>query len=213
MKTIRAMLTGAALAALVLTAAAPPAGAATRNKCRVASTASGTKIVKRSSSGVVFTTRRGGVRGCLYRGGGPVAELLDEGGGINLGRGQELDPQLAGRYFAYSTYGSAIGDEYDRVVVWDLGRGRVLFEVGSNSVFDLVLKRNGSVAWIQYSVVAPADTNRTVFEVHEFSVVDRVGDLLLDRGDDIASKSLELSDDRAAVLWSAGGAGQRHDLR
>ncbi len=180
--------------------------ASARSRCRAASTAKGTRIVRKTSSAVVFE-RRGGVFGCTYSG-GRVAELIDEGGGIDT---RHL--VITGRYAGYTTLGSAIGDEFDRVVVWDLRTGRLRYEVGSNSVTSFVVKSNGSFAWIQYSTVAPADQNRSVYELHEFSAVDREGDLLVARGSDISPKSLALSADKGTINWTQGGIARTAPLR
>ena len=110
-------------------------------------------------------------------------------------------------------YGSAIGDEFDRVVVWDLKVGKVRFEVGSNTVSALAVKSNGSVAWIQRSVVQPANRDLPVYEVHALSAADREGDLLLDRAADISPRTLGLSANREAVIWARGGAQRSSPLR
>jgi hypothetical protein len=196
----------AAVAALGGSAgAAGPAGAATLNKCRASSTSGGAKVLVRSSAAVVFA-KRGNTYGCVYSG-SPIRQLLDEGGGIKNGKGDDtVKPIIAGRYVAYASYGSAIGDEFDRVIVWDLKVGRLASRSSSNSVHSLVVKSNGSVAWTQNSVVEPADQARTVFEVHALSVPDHTDDQLLDRGDDIDPRSLALSADRLFVTWTRGGA-------
>ena len=200
---------GAALLATALVLPAAPAQGA--NKCRTSSTTGGARVVERTSSAVVFT-KRDGVYGCVYSG-GPIKRLLDEGGGIKLGRGGDVAPEISGRYVAYATYGSAIGDEFDRVVVWDLKVGKVRFELGSNIVRALAVKSNGSVAWIQGSVVEPANRDVPVYEVHALSAADREGDLLLDRGSDISPGTLGLSANREAVMWTRGGAQRSSSLR
>jgi len=141
-----------------------------------------------------------------------VRRLLDEGGGIRTAAGAN-GPRLEGRYVAYATFGSAIGDEFDRVVVFDLRRGRVKFESGAVFVTSLVLKKNGSVAWIQDSEVQSADRDAPLYEVHEISAVDLQGDLLLDRGHGIDPKSLAKSSDGESVSWQNGAETRSAPLR
>lgn len=189
--------------ALVMPATAPAA-----KSCR-ASTSNGAKIVTRTKSAVVFT-KRGNVYGCLYRV-GRIRRLLDEGGGIKeVGLSA---PRLAGRYVAYATFGSAIGDEFDRVVVFDLRRGRVKHEVGSTYVQSIVVKKNGSAAWIQESVVRSANPDTPLYEVYELSDVDRQGALLLDRGRAVNPQSLKLGDDSKSVSWRNGQETRNAPLR
>ena len=207
MRKLRSMLAAGAVLALAVPAA--PADAATRNKCRTSSTTGGAKIIKRSSAVVVFTKRLG-YYGCAYSG-GPIKQLLDEGGGIDERGGSA--PQISGRYVAYATLGSAIGDEFDRVVVWDLKEGKLKYRASSNFVVDLVVKANGSVAWTQGSVVDEAEGQPQVYEVRALSAVDRQGDLLLDRGADIDPRSLALTADREQVNWTRGGTRRSAPLR
>ena len=190
-------------AVLVTVPTAQPASAAPRGKCRTSSTTGGAKIVRRTSAVVVFSKRLA-VYGCAYSG-GPVAPLLDEGGGINTaGTAVKARLQIAGRYVAYTTRGSGIGDEFDRVVVWDLKAGRDTTEAASNFVRSLVVKTNGSVAWVQGSTVRDSDATRPVLEVREVSQAAYDGDLLLYRGVDVDPQSLALSPDRSKVTWNVG---------
>jgi hypothetical protein len=199
----------AAIATLALAVPAAPAQAQSRNKCRTSSTTGGAKIIKRTSAVVMFTKRLS-YYGCAYSG-GPIRRLLDEGGGIHV-RG-DAAPQISGRYVAYATLGSAIGDEFDRVVVWDLKLGHLAFRAPSNSVVKLAVKANGSVAWTQGSVVAEPNGTPQVYEVHAASMVDREGDLLLDRGADIDPRSLALTPERESIRWTRGGATRTAPLR
>ena len=198
----RLRVVGALIAVLALALPAAPAEAESRNKCRTSSTTGGAKIVKRTSAVVMFTKRLG-YYGCAYSG-GPIRQLLDEGGGIHV-RGDSA-PQISGRYVAYATLGSAIGDEFDRVVVWDLKAGRLAFRASSNSVVKLAVKANGSVAWTQGSVVAEPDGTPQVYEVHAASMAIREGDVLLDRGADVDPRSLALTPERESIRWTRGGA-------
>ena len=202
MRKLRLVLAAAAGFAL----AVPAAPAAAANKCRTSSTTGGAKIVKRTAAVVVFTKRLG-YYGCAY-GGGPIKRLLDEGGGIH-----ERGVRISGRYVAYATLGSAIGDEFDRVVVWDLKEGRLKFRASSNSVTAIAVKANGSVAWTQGSVVDEAAGQPAVYEVRALSSVERQGDVLLDRGADIDPRSLALSPERESVLWTRGGRQRSTSLR
>jgi hypothetical protein len=204
---MRTLLTTAAALALLLAAA--PADAATRNKCRTSSTTGGAKVIERTSAVVMFTKRLG-YYGCAYSG-GPIKRLLDEGGGIHV-RGDSA-PRISGRYVAYATLGSAIGDEFDRVVVWDLKEGKLEFRAGSNSVQALAVKANGSVAWTQLSVVAEAEGQSQSYEVLAASTVDRQGAVLLDRGTDVDPRSLALTPERESVRWTRGGSQRSSPLR
>ncbi len=210
MRTLR--VAAAAIATLALAVPAAPADAATRNKCRTSSTTGGAKIVKRTSSVVMFTKRLG-YYGCAYSG-GPIKRLLDEGGGIQDGGSNARSaPQISGRYVAYATLGSAIGDEFDRVVVWDLKEGKLEFRAGSNSAQALAVKANGSVAWTQLSVVAEAEGQSQSYEVLAASTVDRQGAVLLDRGTDVDPRSLALTPERESVRWTRGGSQRSSPLR
>jgi len=180
-----------ALAALLVSAA--PAAA---HHCRASSTSRGAHIVYRTSEAVVFSK---GVYtyGCLYRP-GDVRRLPTEGGEVH-------DFRQAGRYLAYATSGSAIGDEFDRVYVLDLKTGRLLNTYSSTFVSSIVVKRNGSVAWIQASIVQPPrDSTEAWRELHKGEVA-AVEDTLLDRSAAIDPESLALSADRTTVSWTRGG--------
>jgi hypothetical protein len=158
---------------------------------------SGAKLVVKNREAVVFT-KRGFVYGCLSSV-GTVRRLPDEGGGIHVS-GTEA-PQLSGRYVAFATFGSAIGDEFDRLYVYDLRLGRTRLVEGSTAITDIALKRNGSVAWIEASTVDPGG-DQPVWDVRRWSAVDRQGAVLLDRGADIGRGSLVLSEDRLTVSWT-----------
>ena len=162
-----------------------------------ASRSKGAELVVKTREAVVFT-KGPYVYGCLSSA-GTVRRLIDEGGGIRVsGTGA---PQLAGRYVAYATFGSAIGDESDRVYVYDLKLGRPFVVESSTAVTDIALKRNGSVAWVEVSTV-DAGEGDPVFDVRRWSGVDRQGAVLLDRGPDVGRGSLVLSDDRRTISWT-----------
>jgi hypothetical protein len=179
------------LAALLVSAA--PAAA---HHCRASSTSRGATIVYRTSEAVVFNK---GVYtyGCLYRP-GDVRRLPTEGGEVD-------DFVQSGRYLAYSTSGSAIGDEFDRVYVFDLKTGRLLRTYSSTFVSKIVVKRNGSAAWVQASVVQSPAEGQPVREVRK-GEVGEVDDELLDRSAGVVPESLALSADRTTVSWTRDGA-------
>ena len=183
--------------------------AAAASKCRRSSTTGGATVVARTSKAVVFKKHKYSYYACLYSG-GKIARLLDEGGGLTE-KGGAL-PKFAGRYVAYATRGSAIGDEFDRIVVWDMRAGRVLERAGSTYIQKIVLKQNGAVAWSASSIVAQADFNADpATEVHVLSPADDLGDLLLDRGDDVDGASLAPGSGGATITWRRGGATRSAD--
>jgi hypothetical protein len=195
-----------ALCALAALAAASPAPAA--SGCGVARQ-SGSQIVVKTRESVVFT-RRGNVYGCLSST-QRVRQLPDEGGGIDTTPPDV--PALSGRYVAYATFGSAIGDEFDRLYVYDLRLGKRFLVVGSNFIRAIVLKRNGSVAWIEGSTVAPQDPDEPLFQIRKVGIEERQGAVLLDRGSDIDRDSLTLAADRLSVSWTRGGTTRTAPLR
>jgi hypothetical protein len=73
-----------------------------------------------------------------------------------------------------------------------------------------VLKRNGSVAWID----APnADTEQPVWQVRKYAHEERQGAILVDRGVDIDNQSLTLAPDRNTIVWTRGGTQRTASLR
>jgi hypothetical protein len=170
--------------------------------------AKGSTLVVKTREAVVF--KRGFyVYGCLSAT-GRVHLLPDEGGGIDEAGSD--GPQLAGRYVAYSTLGSAIGDEFDRMYVYDLKAGRAFLIVGSNVISAIVLKRNGSAAWIERSPVAPPEGSPDVYQVRKYSHEERQGVVLLDRGADIDPRQLTISEG-VTVTWTRGGVIRSASLR
>lgn len=85
--------------------------------------------------------------------------------------------------------------------------------VGSNFIRGIVLKRNGSVAWIEGSTVAPADPEQPSFQVRKFGTGERQGSVLLDRGSDLDPDSLTLAADRLSISWVRGGTTRTAPLR
>lgn len=169
----------------------------------------GAQIVVKTREAVVFT-KGSFVYGCLATV-GTVRRLPDEGGGIDLTPPD--GPVLSGRYVAYATFGSAIGDEFDRLYVYDLKLGRRFLVEGSNFIRGIVLKRNGSVAWIEGSTVAPADPDQPVYQVRKVGNEERQGAVLLDRSADIDPDSLTMAADRLSVSWVRGGTTRSAPLR
>ena len=190
---------GSALA--VLAATGGTAQAATTPTC---SKKSGT-TVRATKQARVFK-KSGRVYACLYR----VARDRP-GRRFLLGDASVRNVRLAGRFVGYSR----VVDEGARVTVKELRRGRIVHNArpltlspGFPVVTDLVLKRNGSVAWIAGATpldlpMAPPGTpvdRRPNFEVQK---ADRGGRALLDQGREIAPASLTLS--RSTFSWTKGG--------
>ena len=169
-------------------------------RCKRASTARGTRRVVRTKYAVVFTRRTGGYYACLYSQ-GRISKLRDEGAGLN-GRPK---PVLKGRFVGYTTRGSAIGDEFDRVVVWDMRNARIVSQANSTFVRRIVMKSNGSIAWIARSEVTTTNLNRPLWEVRQMSAVDRQGDVLVGRGGDVDPASLRLWRNDRTISWNRGG--------
>lgn len=179
-------------------------------RCAI-SKARGSKIYARTSTAVLYG-RGLYTYACLYAQGKP-RKLPDEGGGIKVGRNSDVGVKLAGQYVAYATYGSAIGDEVDRIYVYDIQAGRTLFLEGTtNYISAIVLKPNGSAAWVQGASVLDADPDTRLTEVRKVSLTEREGNVLLDRGTDIDASSLGLSPDGASVTWTRGGEARSSTL-
>jgi hypothetical protein len=178
--------------------------AARSPRCAI-SKARGSKVHARTSTTVVYG-RGFYFYACRFAQGRP-RRLIDEGGGIKVGRDGQVGVKIAGRYIAYATLGSGIGDEVDRVYVYDVVAGRQLIvEPTYSYVSALALKSNGSVAWIQGAVIYGRDGSRQRMEVRKVSLTERQGNVLLDIGSGIAPKSLKLSADAKSVSWMRDGA-------
>jgi Ca2+-binding RTX toxin-like protein len=172
--------------------------------------AKGSHIVARTRTTVVYE-RGFYTYACLYKVGYP-RRLIDEGGGIKSGEHGEVGVKIQGRYVAYATYGSAIGDEFDRMYVFDARAGVPVLVEGSNYISSIALKPNGSVAWIQLTDVQDRDQDTTSYEVRKVSLTEKQGNVLLDRGTGIAPKSLKLAPDGTSVTWTRDGAVQTAPL-
>lgn len=144
------------LGMLVLSLAAvpsAPAKASPKDACHRAASAPGAKVVARSAKGVVFT-RGESYRGCAYK--TARVHTLDI-----CCQGQRV--KVAGVFAAYTAQGTAIGDETDRIAVYDLrtGKRRAIrklaphsegggVEIETSSYISVFrVARDGSVAWIQ----------------------------------------------------------------
>lgn len=181
-----------------------------RNRHCAESKAKGSRIWARTSTTVVYG-RGFYTYACLFKLGRP-RRLIDEGGGIKVGPAGKLGVKIQGRYVAYATYGSAIGDEFDRIYVFDVRAGVPLLVEGSTFITSIALKPNGSVAWIQGSDVQDRDEDTTSYEVRKLSLAEKQGNVLLDRGTGIAPKSLKLAPDGGSVTWTRDGAVQTAPL-
>jgi len=134
---------------------------------------------------------------------------------VSLGRNWDDEqielPRLTEPYVAYLSIGCALAGCSPSIMVRDLRDGRVLrnqlqpsFEnplserTWTRTVTSLVVKANGSVAWI---VDRPADNGlpRTIDVV----AVDSTGRRLLDSGPDVETTSLTLTD--STLTWRKGG--------
>ena len=149
------VMSTATLALAGVASSAPAAAQAHSPSCRAASHASGVKIVQRGHSAVIF--RRHGrtlLRGCAY---GHSVHVLKK----ICCEGERV--HLAGRYLAYTYQGTAIGDETNKLGVYDLvtdklerikkldphgeGGGR---EIETSSfVHKFAVTSRGSLVWIE----------------------------------------------------------------
>ena len=106
-------------------------------------------------------------------------------------------------------WGSAAGGAAYDVVVRDIRTGRIAVDASvserGGDVDDqtevILLKRNGSVAWL--ATTGPPDDidNNFTREVH---IVDRDGIRLLDQDTTVTENSLEMSPDRRSISWRHG---------
>jgi hypothetical protein len=209
----RRLVAGAA--ALVVISLAPLASVEARGLSRCAS--AGSKTIVASEAARVY--RKGTtVYGCLYSVGrkfrlGTAEDLLTDVAYVSPIR-------LAGRFVAYSQ-GQSGRDGYSAdLSVRDLRTGRIVrdWQGGgpggrfgteeSYGVSDVVLKRNGSVAWLN-------DRSRLGDRSHMFYLYksDADGDLvLLDSGPGIEPGSLALSSG-SRVYWTHNGVPHSATLR
>lgn len=163
-----------------------------------------------SDTAVVFS-RKSNFYGCVYRG-GKVRKLP-----VDCCFPERFT--LGGRYVAYTYRGSAIGDEVDRIGVYDLksgkpkdldpaDRGNDPNEIDTGQIiFGFFVKANGTVAWLQTSGGQEDPGPNQVHAVGRDGVRS-----VLDRGN-IPDGSLGLSSDRTTLYWLKDGAPQFAVLR
>ncbi len=132
---------------------------------------------------------------------------------------------LAGSVVAYedesSTPGGAGENGFEQwiIVVRDLRNGRTLRSLptaianpptqgftGNGPATDIVLKDDGSVAWIVETALA-SPTRAAEYEVH---VADKAGSRLVASGTDIDPRSLALAN--STVYWTQGHAAAREHM-
>jgi hypothetical protein len=164
-----------------------------------------------------------GYRGCIY-GSTRSFRLGGTGGGTASRAGGTEDLVLAGADVAYETYASAgtasgTGASYTYVVVRNLQTGRVLNEVpsgiplepkphhvGVGGVAAIVLKSDGSVAWLavdgERSESAERAAGREVVYYDLYSL-DGAGERLVASGTEIDPSSLALAG--STFYWTQGG--------
>jgi hypothetical protein len=121
---------------------------------------------------------------------------------------------FAGHFLAYEDIvDSAAGPPAYILEVRNLQSGRFMAVVDvssrdpsfSDDVVSLLLKPNGSVAWVAASGADDDYDDHKLYEVH---VADRHGSRMLDQSRSIAPNSLRLSADHRSVTWLRGGAAQ-----
>jgi len=209
---------GLGLAAIVGLLALTPASSAlarTGGTCRHDSRARGAHVLARSREAVVFSRGAGGYRGCVYSG----------------GRVRKLDVccenvvfKVAGRFAAYTYTGSAIGDESNKLGVYDLrtGRLRPIAKLApssegagreidtSSTVTSFLVTAAGSLAWIQKVRTATGSPEPgSAFRLGPDSEVRAASgahprETILDRGN-IGPRSLRVTH-RHTLAWTRDGS-------
>jgi hypothetical protein len=148
------------------------------------------------------------VYGCLF---GPAS------GQVLLGRNYDEEtiehPVVLGRYAAYASVGCGLGACNSAIVLQPLDlpgapEVRLPSVLGggylSSAVESLVLKQNGSLAWL---VVRSGPTSEQVPPlVREVYAVDAQGSRRLDSGPALAEKSLRLDPATSTLSWLNAGA-------
>jgi hypothetical protein len=196
----------ALLAMAGVLASAPGANAAASRPCAM----KGSKTIAASEHSRVFRTRPDAdgetdVVGCLYSAG--RRHRLGNGGTGILDETWVGQVRLAGGFVAFS---DGIGGRYGAgfsVVVVDLrtGKRRIAYSVpprpdsGQTAhVESIVLRGNGSAAWMYVFGASPEDTPERFV-----ARLDRDGEATLAQGVDIQSGSLALA--RRTVYWTQAG--------
>jgi hypothetical protein len=198
----------AAACVLVLALAAPASASHQYRSTAHCATKSvrSVQIVTTSSAAIAFRKRKQGAGGTGY----VTYACLRRGGAIHRLKGSEVSgsrvrPVFAGRFvgfkqiFVLTEFGSPSG-----VVVQDLRTGAITTEAheDGSSLHAFVLKRNGSVAWVDF----PEDSNAPRVWKADSSTAG--APLQLDASPEVDFESLRLSSDRRQVLWTRDGAPQ-----
>lgn len=209
--SIRTILALALLALLAILAVPAAASADCRG-------GRGAKVVARSAAAVVFV-RDQVLYGC-HRARGKVRRLPAQD---PLGPPETLagSPRLAGRFVAYVSE----AEGQTEVIVYDLRSGRVARRAPAATddpddpidrpgrVTSLVVRRDGSVAWIAITFrkvgetsCGPDCTRDLLDDRHELHAYVAGGrDVMLDEGDGINRRSLALSVDGTRLYWTRDG--------
>jgi hypothetical protein len=126
---------------------------------------------------------------------------------------------FAGPFVAFQEdWGSAAGDAANTVVVRDIRTGRLAVDLPvserGSDLGDyaevLLLKRNGSVAWLARTGPPDDIYNHDTGEVH---VADRDGITLLDQDVAVEGNSLRMSPDHRSISWLHGAELRRATFR
>jgi hypothetical protein len=126
---------------------------------------------------------------------------------------------FAGPFVAFQEdWGSAAGDAANTVVVRDIRTGRLVVDLSvserGGDLGDyaevLLLKRNGSVAWLARTGPPDDTDNHETGEVH---VADRDGIRLLDQDVAVGENSLRMSADHRSISWLHGETLRTASLR
>jgi hypothetical protein len=165
------------------------------------------QVQNRSSEAVVFTKVKRYEQGtlpttyaCLLRRGAPLVRL------DRPTADKVLDPHLAGAFVGFKRVHQVSGPGWSTLSVVDLRSGRVHHELGATDIDErdqvraIVLKRNGSVAWI-------GETEKNVQQVWRLQNGEPgVPIAKLDTSPPrIEPLSLRLTGDRRTVRWAKGG--------
>ena len=204
--------------ALAATLALAPAASASHG---CAKHAKGGKVTHKTKESHVFE-KRDHWYGCTTKTGRPY--LLP--GLDRISSGREFDDgtvpshiTLSGVFVAYERYtlypAGGAGDTQTDIFVVDLRTGKVVVDEEARAptgqqedrwVDDLVLKRNGSIAWISTHWTFTQNPPVVNYEVHRFSRDPSApGRATLDSGADIDRESLTLGSDRKTMSWTRGG--------
>lgn len=178
----------------------PPAPApdrlGTRGKCKASSSKRGVRRIARTKYAVVFSKGNSGdTYACMYSR-GRIWKLPDDGGG-------SAGFQTNGRFVSYSTL-DTFAEGNSRTVVFDLRKG-VQTWARANLGGRLVLKMNGSVAWIAAAPVFGTNGTSPATDVRTYSVETGQEETLVARSPAIDRESLRLSADRTQITWQDGG--------